>query len=341
MHLPQACRVLALVCVSCYAVVSSERLSAEEAQATCAQLRPQDQLWLISSRGLGCDVEQQFENLKYWRYDPEKRWVNSSLTDLKSTDKPQLTTTIFVHGNRIRSSEAFTKGLETYRALVHCADEQPIRFIIWSWPSEPIDGLVDDARIKAGRTTSAAYYLAWFADQLNAKGSVGFWAHSFGARIVTGSLHLLGGGRLGDYRPLFLAHAKRTPIQVVLVAAALDNNWLLKGRAHGRAISQVDGLLLVNNSCDAALKRYHWIYDRRACQQALGYTGLSGGKFEGDARDKIVQLDASCQIGREHTLAGYLFAPGLMARMRDQLLPKPSNKSRASNETVTAQRASQ
>jgi hypothetical protein len=281
-------------------------------------------------------VEHQFEKLKYWRYDPEKRWVISSLTGLKSADEPQLTTTIFVHGNRITSNEAFTKGLETYRALVQCADEQPIRFIIWSWPSEPIDGLVDDARIKASRTTPAAYYLAWFGDRLNAKGPVGFWAHSFGARIVTGSLHLLGGGRLGDCRPLVLAHATRPQMQVVLVAAALDNNWLLKGRAHSQAISQVDRLLLVNNSCDAALKRYHWIYDRRACQQALGYTGLSGGRVEGDARGKIVQIDACCQIGREHTLVGYLCAPGLMTRMRDQLLLAPSDEPRPAKNTVAA-----
>jgi hypothetical protein len=311
-------------------------LAADEPRPSCTQFRPQDQLWLVSNRGLGCDVEHQCEQLKYWRYDPEKRWVSSNLAEFARSDETPLTTTIFVHGNRVTSSEAFAKGLAPYRALVRCADEQPIRFIIWSWPSEPIDGLVDDARIKASRTTPAAYYLAWFVDRLNPKASVGLWGHSFGARIVTGTLHLLGGGRLGGYRPLARTHEIRNPMQVVLVAAALDNDWLLAGRAHGRAMSQVDRLLLVNNSCDAALKRYHWIYNRRACQQALGYTGMSGGRVEGDARGKIAQLDACCQIGREHVLDGYLCAPGLMARMRNQLLLEPSDEPRASNETVTA-----
>ncbi|MEX0977498.1 MAG: alpha/beta hydrolase [Pirellulales bacterium] len=318
-------------------------LAADKPQTSCTRFRPQDQLWLVSNRGLGCDVEHQFENLKYWRYDPEKRWVRSNLAKLKGADKPHLTTTIFVHGNRVTSSEAFTDGLATYRALVRCANEQPIRFIIWSWPSEPIDGVVDDARIKAARTTPAAYQLAWFVDRLDAQGSVGFWAHSFGARIVTGALHLLGGGRLGGYRPLARIHESRESMQVVLVAAALDNDWLLESRAHGHAMSQVDRMLLVNNSCDVALKRYHWIYDRRACQQALGYTGLSGGRVEGNARGKIVQLDACCQIGRDHMLAGYLCARGLMARMRNQLLLEPSGEPRASNETVakTTPRAAQ
>jgi pimeloyl-ACP methyl ester carboxylesterase len=311
-------------------------LAGDTPQTTCSLLRPQDQLWLISNRGLGCDLDRQFQNLNYWRFDSEKRWVKSSLAELKDAEKHPIATTIFVHGNRISSSEAFPKGLSAYRALVQCADDIPVRFIVWSWPSEPIDGLVDDARIKAARTTPAAYYLAWFIDQLSSTKAVGLWGHSYGARIITGALHVLGGGRLGGYRPLALTHKDREKMRGVLVASALDNDWLLEGRFHGRAMKQVDRILLVNNSCDAVLKRYHWIYDRRACQQALGYTGLAGGRLMGDTRGKIIQIDACCQIGRDHMLAAYLCAPGLLARMRDQLLHRPSDEPNTSSETLAA-----
>jgi hypothetical protein len=109
-------------------------------------------------------------------------------------------------------------------------------------------------------------------------------------------------------------------MQVVLLAAALDNTWLMPGSYHGRAMSQVERLLLVNNSSDALLKRYHRLYGRRAPQEALGYTGLSSWCVERGQWRKVSQVDACSLLGREHTFVNYLCAPGLMARMRGVLI---------------------
>lgn len=305
-------------------VLAAGRLLADDAPAACGhQLRPQDQLWLVSDRGLGCHVERDVEKLEYWRYDREESWVRSDLAQLLDAEDENLVTTVFVHGNRIAGCEAFTKGWTAYRALVRCADERPLRLIIWSWPSAPIDGLVEDARVKACRTNRSGYSLAWFVDRLDPRAPLSLWGHSFGARVVSGALHVLGGGQIAGHRLVERAHPTRDPVQVVLLVAALDNDWLAPGRFHGLAMSQVDRLLLVNNSCDMALKRYHWIYHRRACQQALGYTGLSTARLEGSDGNKVAQLDACCQVGRQHTLAGYLWATRLMARMRKVLLFEP------------------
>jgi hypothetical protein len=336
MRLSRVHRDFAVLLALVGAALACRDLAADEPQTCLAQSRTQDQLWLVSHRGLGGHAGQHVGNLKYWRYDREKGWVRSNLDELQAADDPNLATTIFVHGNRIPACEAFTKGWTAYRALVRSADERPVRFIVWSWPSEPVDGLVEDAREKARRTSASAYYLAWFVDRLNPETPVGLWGHSFGARIVTGALHLLGGGQLAGYRPIERSHASRQPMQVVLIVAALDNHWLLAGHAHGRALSQVDRMLLVNNSCDLALKHYHWIYHRRACQQALGYTGLSSHWVDGDARKKIEQLDACCQVGREHMLANYLCSPGLMARMRTGLLHQPAVTPRDADDTMAA-----
>jgi alpha/beta hydrolase family protein DUF900 len=294
---------------------------ADAAAACCPQPRPQDEVWLVSSRDVGCElVEVQVEKLQVWRYDRERSWIKASLNELLATDDPQIATVVFLHGNRISYEEAFTKGWTAYRRLLRCAEERPVRFVIWSWPSEAIRGPINDARVKASRTNPAGYYLAWFLDQLRPNVPVSLWGHSFGARVATGALHLLGGGAIDGHRLDHRSHPTRPPMQAVLLAAALDNDWLCPGHCHGQTLSQVSGMLLVNNGCDALLKRYHLLYCRRSCAQALGYTGLGQGcLLEADWK-KISQVDACCQVGRRHTFDGYIDSPDLMARMRPFLL---------------------
>jgi hypothetical protein len=116
-------------------------------------------------------------------------------------------------------------------------------------------------------------------------------------------------------------------MQVVFLAAALDSNWLLPGHRQGKAMSQVGGMLLVNNCCDMLLKRYHRLYCS-GWATALGYTGLATGRLKSDDRSKVRQVDASGYVGKRHQFAGYICSPGLVARMRPYLLfetasPKP------------------
>jgi hypothetical protein len=243
---------------------------------------------------------------------------------LVATDDPNVITTLFAHGNRISHEEAFSTGWTAYRALAQSADEHPIRFIIWSWPSESYRGLVEDARMKAWRTGPAGYHLGWFVDQLNPQAPVSFLGHSFGARVVTGALHLLGGGSLDGHRLGKRVHPDRQLVQVVLLVAALDNDWLLPGHYHGRAMSQVAGMFLVNNNSDMLLKHYHILYGRRGPEEALGYTGLATWCVSNADLSKVSQIDGGCQVGRRHQIVGYLESPDLVARMRPYLVCAPS-----------------
>ena len=299
------------------ALLTQPATHAASSKACCP--RPQDQVWLVSNRGLGCNVEQQATKLKYWRYDCERSWVRSNLAELLAADDRGVTT-VFVHGNRIPRDEAFTKGWSAYRMLVRCADDRPVRFIIWSWPSDPIHGPVQDAREKASRTNPTGYYLGWFLDQLNPETPVSLLAHSLGARVVTGALHLLGGGQIDGHRLQERKHSSRQPMSAVLLVAALDNDWLLPGHFHGKAMSQVSSMLLVNNNCDILLKRYHLIYGRRCPQQALGYTGLASWAATAADWTKVSQVSAAPIVGRRHAFAGYICSSDLVARMRPRLL---------------------
>ena len=187
--------------------------------------------------------------------------------------------------------------------------------MIWSWPSERTDnGLFEDVRIKAARTGPSALHLARFIDAIASDVPVSLMGYSFGPRIVTGTLNLFGGGTV-DGRRLNLSPGRKAGFSVVLIAAAVDNDWILPGHHHGRAVSVVDQLLLVNNGCDRVLARYHWLYGRRSCAEALGYTGLVGGGQLGPDLAKITQFDACCNTGNEHDWALYFASSAVVGRL--------------------------
>jgi hypothetical protein len=149
---------------------------------------------------------------------------------------------------------------------------------------------------------------------------------------------LLGGGRLGSYQLASRTHATRDPVQAVLLVAALDNDWLAEGHFHGRAMTQVSAMLLVNNSCDALLRRYHLIYGRHSGQEALGYMGLASWAARPSDRAKVAQVEASYAVGKDHAFAGYLCATALIDKMRPYLLFDRPNGSNTAKEETTRDR---
>jgi hypothetical protein len=113
-------------------------------------------------------------------------------------------------------------------------------------------------------------------------------------------------------------------MHVVLVAAALDNHWLIPGHCHGNALSQVTHMTVIYNSCDRALKRYRYLYRHGNDAEALGYTGVAGLGRMGADREKIEQFDACCYAGKEHGWENYISSGALVARMRMEVFAASS-----------------
>jgi hypothetical protein len=275
---------------------------------------------LISARdGTWCDGRHA-PKVKYFRYHPQMAcgpgdWRPALDTEFRSGHELWRggATVFFVHGNRISRHAARRRGLAVYSALVQQAvDQRPIRFVIWSWPSDRICGPLKDARIKARRSDQAAYELACVLNGMDPHEPVSLLGFSFGARVITGALHLVAGGKFQRFaldRPV----PRAQKLRAVLWTAAIDNDWLLPGRCHGKALSQVDRMLLLNNSCDRAMKWYP-LLDRSRRRDALGRCGVASLASLGTDRFKIEQCDACCQLGRQHDMDRYLQQPGLMAR---------------------------
>ena len=164
----------------------------------------------------------------------------------------------------------------------------------------------------AARTNGEGYYLAWFISQLDPATPVSIAGYSFGARVTTGALHLLGGGELAG-RSLPPGHPPR--VRVALLAAAIHNYWLQPGACHGSALSQMDRLLIQYNSCDFYLKRYGCI-EKHAHPNALGYTGMFVDQ-PGEVR--IDQRDVCGIVGKSHAQINYINSPTLTNQIRETL----------------------
>jgi len=279
--------------------------------------RLHDEVWVVSSRSLGCpDNEASQPRLETWQLDLKSRnWNVSSQDAFLASSDPIKPTVFWVHGNWKDAGTAREEGLEVYQQLTSGVPDHAIRFVIFSWPSNRTRGLREDARRKYCRTNFDSYYLASLVSQINPKVPVDFVGFSFGAKVVTGALHVLGGGTLAGHalpQPI----VPRAPIQAVPICAAVDSDALAIGRSNGQALPAVSRMLALNNGCDRALKHFPAVDPCRR-PQALGYTGSVGPL--GENASKLHEVDVCCAVGKEHYWGAYFFNQSIVARMRPYL----------------------
>lgn len=283
--------------------------------ASCLD-RPQDELWLVSTRCIGCPQCDVSPTVSVNRL-VEHAWERSDVSQLTTSAPDQKTITlIYVHGNRVDAGQAVRHGRFVYRKLAPYAPaEARLRFVIWSWPSDRIKGQLKDVRAKALRTNNDGYYLGWMLSQFPPDALLSVIGYSYGARITTGGLHVLGGGqvagcRLGDT-------IARAPIRVTLLAAAVDRCWIQPSGAHRYALGQTDELLNLYNVCDPALRRFGAIekcYD----PVALGYTGTSTTSLGPDG-DKVQQYNMCNSVGKSHEESRFFGSSWSLERMASNL----------------------
>lgn len=281
--------------------------------AICPSLpRPQDEIWLISSRGFYCAVPANIgQALQYWRYEAG-RWVPSDHTAFAAGDAA-VRVTMFAHGNDVDMHWSVQCGWSVYAAQIQAVpDQEPTRFVIYSWPSEKTyTRPVIDVRSKCARADIDAYCFAWLIDELGPTTPLSLCGYSLGSRIVGGAQQLVAGGAI-DGRPLAgLKHPQRPAARVVHMAAAIDSDWLLPGRRYDLAMSETEHLILLNNSCDRALRFYHRIYCKHGGPEAVGYIGMPTAGLPSSEQAKSEQYDLCCQIGPDHSWMHYTQTPSV------------------------------
>lgn len=318
-----ACVGLSLLLSLAVAVARGEGPADSAVQApapTCPtfRVREQDQVWLVSTRCLGCPSgNEEAIGWQLWRYE-KGTWQPRTTAEFYAADSAELVTPFYIHGNRIDDGLASSDGLATYFQMAGKFDDEPaVRFVIWSWPSSQIKGPLNDVRSKAARSDVEAYYLGRFLAGMRPEVCVGLIGYSYGARITCGALHLLGGGtQIG----LAIPAGPRPKARVALWAAGEHNYWLLPGQYHGEALQQAERWFITQNCCDPALARYHFV-DPCTNAAALGFTGMYGRNLlPADLDARIEEVNVSNLVGGTHDNDNYLYSLYIQNRTRDYAL---------------------
>jgi hypothetical protein len=271
------------------------------------------QVWAISSRS--------GSRLQYWRHTEGCGWTPSSHEAFLATDRPDLVTCFYVHGNRLPHAEALSEGWHVYQRLgASLSPEQPLRIVIWSWPSTRVEGPVQDLRLKAFVSEAHAWHLAWLVDQMHPDVPISLIGYSYGARLVSGALHLLGGGHLAGHSLDHRVHPHRAPLRAVLMAGALDSHALTPRGHNARAASQVERILITVNPKDLVLHYYPLLRGLlHTGPPALGYTGFFAHTLGPDSH-KVLQWNVARYVGQDHDWQRYLHCPAILTPLRAYVL---------------------
>lgn len=276
--------------------------------ASCNSCCRSDDVWIVNTRLTenACCVPEAVDCMRYERL-VNCRWRAASLEDFVSTADPSMPTVIWVHGNNSDANDARKSGWAIYQAVRKCCGG-PLRFVIWSWPSErQTICAVPDVRIKADVSEAQGYYLAWFLDQVPAEMPVGVIGYSYGTRLTSAGMHLLGGGVIQRLALRERAHPDRQPMRLFFMAAAQDSNGFAPWGRYRCAPSQIAHLTVLVNECDFVLRCYPRL-EAPDGPPALGATGLRGMAATSLARSQVRQVDVSGEIHICHGFRYYIRA---------------------------------
>jgi hypothetical protein len=282
-----------------------------------APVAPGCSVWYVSSRNLPLegDPSAQAAQMDFECYAAGEGWVPSTLEAFLATDDPHTRTTFYVHGNWATEEDAHFTG-NRMRELLTDGACCSWRFVIFTWPADRCGkSMVRDARLKAGRAEAQSYYLAWLLDQLDPRVPVTLVGYSYGTRLISSGLHLLGGGAVHHRRLEPRVHPERCGIRAILIAAAIDANCFGVDGRYSAALFSVDCVLATVNARDPYLCFYSLLYGAGG-PPALGYSGvIEGAKLKFGGR-RVSQMDVTRSVRRHHVLNRYVEAPQVLAELR-------------------------
>lgn len=271
----------------------------------------EDDVWMINTRCItsqACRANLEDPSFSVSVYDGRHNMVLSGLDSLISLiqSDPSITNVVYVHGNNFLADEVMERAWFVYKQIKrNLQHDTAMRFIVWSWPSQPETTPLKDVRLKADRTDAQGLYLALFLRKIAAQQPpITLIGYSFGGRVATGALHALAGGSLGG-ATIPGEHLLGLDVHLGLVAPALDNDWLMDGKYHGLATKNIHNIALMYNPRDQILRRY-WILRPSDWSRALGQAGAMrfGTRLDGSIIP-VRSYNCSRVIGRRHEEEDY------------------------------------
>jgi len=320
-------------------IEGSLRASNAPASETSLQSSSVDDLsevWEISTRHLPdrfrC-INTDDPGFDVHRFDCVRGWRKDSL-EAALADDGRLPI-LYVHGNFMERNNSLNRVLIINNYLKPRAG-RPYRLIMFSWPSQRESKPLHDVFENAESAECQSLYVAWLLEKLGRHSQVSVLGFSFGARSVTGALHLASGGSVPGFVHKSVApdDGVQSLYRVGLVAPALDRTWLMPNGKHRMALDRVDAIINLYNSKDPILRRFRFL-DGGARPVAAGFAGFIGLSGTSDPRvtvplsgqSKLRQYDCGFVIGTTHSEKSYYGECPYFGTVLDNLLWKESIES--------------
>jgi hypothetical protein len=271
--------------------------------------------WIVSSRNCSgknapCDTDCCLE---YLHRTSDQCLISEGRDSFLALIQPDRPVCFVVHGSYNWWRDVLTESRRINRWIHSGAPGAPVQVVFFTWPSDgnmPFIFPVDIA-ILGRRSAAHSMYLANLISQLPPEQLVSVLGHSHGARATVAALHLLGGGALESGQALPSGHAVPRHLRAVLIAAAIDHQWLNPGERYGQALVAPERVLLMRNSRDATLGIYP--LRKGVGPRALGQHGLGQDDrfILGSLGAKVDELDAAEFAEWHHRFAAYHEHPEL------------------------------
>ncbi|MCU0710078.1 MAG: hypothetical protein MUF23_17490 [Pirellula sp.] len=220
---------------------------------------------------------------------------------------------VYVHGNFMERNNTRQRALIINEYLKSRA-QRPYRLIFLSWPSQREPHPLQDVRENAMAAECQSLYMAWLLERLSSSPQVSLLGFSYGARCVTGGLHLASGGTIRglQHAPTIALDENQSAYRIGFVAPAIDRNWLAPWGKHRDATIKADGVVSMYNPEDPVLRRFR-LLDHDTKPIAAGHRGFIGNPM-------IQQYDCSSCVGRTHDERTYYRECPHFYRVLDHLL---------------------
>lgn len=274
---------------------------------------PRD-LWLIDTRAI-CDCECDLAKAKFFKLGDDCKWAPESLESFLATLDPKKPLTFQIPGYWTSAEDAPEHQWRLHQRLneqaecreLGCPD---IRHVMWLWPADN-EGLLlgRDLRAKAARAHFEGMLLAKLLNKLPTESRATLVGYSLGARVATSAAHHL----VAEEK----AAGPSIHLRGVLIASAVDAQWLESCEPHSCALHRFEKVLLFTNCKDRLLRRYR-IVNRNRNSPALGLVGLLFPSAENSPH--VTQWEVSHIVGRAHDWKKYIDEPSIMSAIADMML---------------------
>jgi hypothetical protein len=262
--------------------------------------------WFISTKCLPCggNFVDQLDHIPIWHCEASG-WVRYSRQQFVEATDSDVPICFYIHGLFSNDRMAMSQARDLFGKV--SAGLPPFRGILWTWPSQFECGVsVRDQVNRANEgSQSQAFYMASIVDSLGPRVAVSLIGHSLGCRTIAATLHGIAARQIAGQPlppPRFVAPR---PIQATLIAPAIDPFALWPNREYGKALSQVDRMLITFNPEDRVLRGFERRFDRRA----LGLRGLPQPAAGNEDFQKVFQVNANPAIGKKHLPSAYFDSP--------------------------------